>query len=309
MSEQNKHPSIDTTAQQSMIRLMTGLATHEGYTESRLPGIHFMYSTEYIPPSPVTYSPCIVVILQGKKIGRFGDRQVIYDPDHYLVLCVPMPFECETLGTADEPLLGISVQLSTTLIAELLLDLDATPQPRPTPPPIAMESTPLDEDLRSIIFRLLISLTDETDAKILGPSIIRELVYRVLRGPLGHNLRTLALPHSHQGRIGKILNRIHMNYAETFDVDELAREAGMGVSTFFSHFKSIALTSPIQYIKSIRLYKARLKMANEAMTAAEAAIAVGYESVSQFSREYKRFFGISPAADAEQFRKRFIHLI
>ena len=292
-----------------MVGLISELVEHEGYTESRLPGVYFMYSTEYIPPSPTTYCPSIVVIVQGRKVGLFGDRRVVYDPNHYLVLCVPVPFECETLGTPKEPLLGITVQLSSNLIAELLLDLDTVPQSRHEGPPVALDSTPLDDDLREAIFRLLKSLSDETDAKILGPSIIRELVYRVIRGPLGHNLRTLALPHSHQGRIGKILNRIHMNYAETFDVEELAREAGMGVSTFFTHFKSIALTSPIQYIKSVRLHKARLKMTNEGITAAEAAIEVGYESVSQFSREYKRFFGLTPAADAEQLRQRFIHLI
>ena len=268
-----------------------------------------MHSTEYVQPTPITYQPSIVVIVQGKKTGRIGDRRVLYDPDHYLVLCVPLPFECETLGTPEEPLLGVSVRVSSSLVAELLLDLDAAPRDRRAALPKAMDSTPLDDAMRGTVLRLLESLTSETDARIIGPTIIRELVYRVLQGPLGYNLRTLALPHSHEGRIGKILNRIHMNYADEFDVNELAREAGMAVSTFHNHFKSVARISPIQYIKSIRLHKARLKMVNEAMTASEAALEVGYESASQFSREYKRFFGATPAADAELLREQLIHLI
>jgi AraC-like DNA-binding protein len=309
MNENHEAPVSDTAQHQRMIALLSELAKNEGYTQSRLPGVHFMYATEYIPPTQITYDPSIVVILQGRKIGRIGDHQVIYDPDYYLVLCVPLPFECETLGTREEPLLGVSVHVESSMVAELLMGLDTAPQPRQAVLPVAMDSTPLGDTLRGTVLRLLESLTNETDAKILGPSIVRELVYRVLEGPLGYNLRTLALPHSHQGRIGKILNRIHMNYADEFDVNALAGEAGMGVSTFHAHFKSIAHTSPIQYIKSIRLHKARVKMANEALTAAEAAMEVGYESTSQFSREYKRFFGVTPAADANMLRERYIQLL
>ena len=309
MNESTATPDLDNMLNKRMISLLSGLVKNEGYTESRLPGVYFMHSTEYVPPTPITYQPCIVVIVQGKKTGRIGDRRVLYDPDHYLVLAVPLPFECETLGSPEEPVLGVSVQVSSSLVAELLLDLDAAPHDRRAALPQAMDSTPLDDAMRGTVLRLLESLTSETDARIIGPAIIRELVYRVLQGPLGYNLRTLALPHSHEGRIGKILNRIHMNYADEFDVNELAREAGMAVSTFHNHFKSVARISPIQYIKSIRLHKARLKMVNEAMTASEAALEVGYESTSQFSREYKRFFGATPAADAELLREQLIHLI
>jgi AraC-like DNA-binding protein len=129
---------------------------------------------------------------------------------------------------------------------------------------------------------------------------VREITYRVLQGNLGHNLRALAAPHSHFGQISRVLQRMHTDYADTYDVEDLAREAGMSVSTFHAHFKAVTSSSPLQYVKNVKLHKARMLMVHEGASAGAAAAEVGYESVSQFSREFKRLFGAGPAAEAKQ---------
>jgi AraC-like DNA-binding protein len=150
--------------------------------------------------------------------------------------------------------------------------------------------------------RLLESLQSSDDARILGPQIVREITYRVLTGPLGANLRGLAAPQSHFGQITRVLNRLHTDYAGSHDIEALARDAGMSISTFHVHFKRVTASSPLQYLKTIRLHKARTLMVHDGLGAAAAAIKVGYESASQFSREFKRHFGGSPAEVAAQLR-------
>ena len=137
---------------------------------------------------------------------------------------------------------------------------------------------------------------------------MREITYRVLIGPLGHNLRALAAPHTHFGQISRVLNRIHADYSHAFHMATLARDAGMSLSTFHQHFKAVTSSSPLQYLKNVRLHKARMLMVNEGANAGTAASQVGYESASQFSREFKRLFGDGPASMASQLRNSIVRL-
>jgi len=166
----------------------------------------------------------------------------------------------------------------------------------------------LDETLSGATIRLLESLRSPDDARILGPQIIREIIYHVLRGKLGRNLRALAAPDSHFGQISRVLNRIHTDYARNYDIATLARDAGMSVAAFHTRFKAITSSPPLQYLKNVRLHKARMLMVNEGVNASGAALKVGYESASQFSREFKRLFGNGPAAVAAELRKSLIRL-
>jgi AraC-like DNA-binding protein len=290
-----------------MVSLLAGLAQGQGFSASRLPGVKFMRSTEYVAPCPVAYDPSIVLIAQGRKRGVLGERICPYDPNHYLVLTLPVPFECETFGTPEEPLLGMSVGVTPATIAELLAQMDVPASGRDAPPNV-LESAEVEEPLCECAVRLLEALQSPEDARILGAQHVRELTYRVLRGPLGGNLRALAAPHSHFGQIGRVLHRIHTQFTNAFTMEALAREAGMSVSTFHAHFKAVTASSPLQYIKAIRLHKARLMMVHDGIGAAEAALQVGYESASQFSREFKRLFGAAPAAAAAQLRANFTRL-
>jgi len=150
--------------------------------------------------------------------------------------------------------------------------------------------------------RLLESLQAPLDCRVLGPQIVREICYRVLCGEQSGALRAVAARRGHFSQISKVLRRIHADYAAALDVESLAREASMSVSTFHQNFRDVTSTSPLQYIKSIRLHKARMLMAQEGLNASVAARQVGYESSSQFSREFKRFFGDTPVEQAAKMR-------
>lgn len=224
------------------------------------------------------------------------------------MLTLPLPFECETRGSIHDPVYGLSIALKPALVAELMMQMESGGADRVQRTPRAVEATPLDSALRETAVRLAQALRSKDDARILGPAIVREITYRVLLGKLGGNVRALAAPQSHFGRVSRILNRLHAEYAAPVDTESLARDAGMSVSTFHAHFKAITASSPLQYLKTVRLHKAQLLMVNDGANAAEAAMRVGYESASQFSREFKRHFGATPAARAEQLRTRLISL-
>lgn len=282
--------------------LLGELARGEGFSPSRLPGVQFMRTVKHIPRTPIVYEPSIVVIAQGRKTGYLGGQKFIYDPSHYLVLAVPLPFECETEGRPEAPLLGVSIGITPALVAELMLQMESLALDKDSPPQ-AVQAAELDAGLSGATGRLLEALRSDEAARILGPQLVREIAYRVLRGPLGASLQAMAAPHSHFGRISRVLQRIHTDYARAYDMVDLARETGMSVSAFHTHFKAVTAWSPLQYLKNVRLHKARLLMVEEGLNAGAAALKVGYESASQFSREFKRFFGNGPAAAARELRQ------
>lgn len=283
------------------------LARGEGFSNSHLEGVRFMKSTRTTPRMPVSYEPSVCIIAQGRKRGYLGSRVFTYDADNYLVLSVPLPFECETFAEADAPMLGLSVGISPALIAELMLEMSAGPQ-APEAASDAIHAYPMDPVLKDAATRLSRVLAEPDEARILGPQVVREVAYRVLRSEQGGILRRLASPHSAFGRISRVLQLVHQDYAHPWDMGTLAAEAGMSISTFHSHFKAITQSSPLQYLKSIRLHKACLMMVHERATAGMAALQVGYESASQFSREFKRYFGGAPATVAAELRETLVSL-
>ena len=280
-----------------LAELLAGIVDAEGFSDSAIPGVRLMKSSRPSIRAQVSYEPSIVIIAQGRKCGYLGEKKFVYDANHFLVLSVPLPFECETLSSPEGPLLGISIGVNPALIGSLMMELNA-------PPPI-----PMDDALYDATVRLVQTLKDPDDARILGPQVAREIVYRVLRGKEGGPLRALAAPHSHFGQISRVLQRIHRDYAKPLEMATLAGEAGMSVSTFHAHFKAVTSSPPLQYLKNIRLHKARTLMVHEGHTASSAALAVGYESASQFSREFKRFFGKTPAAETEFLKTNLLRLV
>jgi AraC-like DNA-binding protein len=294
--------SLQPPPNRRLVLLLSELAPRDGFLPSRLPGVSFMRSSRHIPRCPITYEPGIFIVLQGRKTGYLGNKRIVYDPNHYLVLSVPMPFECETDGTLGEPMLAVCIGVTPAAVTELLMQMENV-QPANGSQPQAMQATALDDVLRGATIRLLESLRSADDTRILGPQIVREILYYVLRGNLGRNLRALATPDSHFGRISHVLNRIHMDYARRYDIAALARDSGMSVAAFHLRFKAITSSSPLQYLKNIRLHKALMLMINEGVNASGAAVKVGYESASQFSREFKRLFGNGPASVAAEMRR------
>ena len=250
---------------------------------------------------PVLYEPCVAFVVQGNKRGFLGDRTFIYSPNSYLVLTAPLPFECETEGSAEEPLLCLYVRLRRETIAELLASLSPDRMP-PSVVPRTIESVAMDAEMSDAVLRLLRSMRSPDDARILGPQLIREIVYRVLTGRQGSALRAMVGFDSHFSRICRALNQIHRDYQKSLNIGQLARVAGMSPSVFHLHFKAVASTTPVQYLKAVRLHKARSLMIDEGLGAASAATRVGYQSASQFSREFKRLFGYPPASETSRFK-------
>ncbi|MFU3350121.1 AraC family transcriptional regulator [Pseudomonas aeruginosa] len=287
-----------------MAELILQLAPQEGHTRSLLDGVRLMRADRPLGRTPVLYEPSIVIVCQGHKRGYLANRVYHYDPQHYLVLSVPLPFSTETDASPQEPLLAVSVRLDMTAVADLVIEVDQQASGASTAP-AGIVSTPLDATLADTTVRLLRALRSPLEARVLGPAIVRELCFRVLLGEQGGAIRAALASHGNFGRIARVLRRIHTDYAQSLDVAALAREAGLSVPAFHAHFKTVAATSPIQYIKSVRLHQARLMMIRDHVTAAGAAVRVGYESPSQFNREFKRLFGRSPGEEAREMRSAF----
>ncbi len=292
------------TRQQRMIELMGKLAPSEGQTLSALEGVKLMRASKSLPRTPVLYEPSVVIVCQGRKRGFLGEQSFIYDAQQFLVLSVPLPFESETIASPEEPLLAMSIRINLAVAAEIVLSLDESHH-QPQASPVGMCATPLDNKLGDAVLRLLETLTSPTDTRILGSAIMREIYFRVLTGEQGPAIRAALTHQSHFGKISKALRRIHTDYADGLDVDTLATEAGMSVAAFHANFKGVTTTSPMQYLKTTRLHKARLLMIQDGLSAATAAGRVGYESTSQFSREFKRLFGRTPVEEVDRMRKSF----
>lgn len=292
----------ETSNKKRLVELLAALATQEGLTPSILEDVRFMRADGSYPRAAVVYDQRIVIVGQGRKKGYLGGEVYTYDPYNYLVLATPLPFECETEASPEKPLLAVSIGVNPAVIGELLVDMGDDGQARGEAQR-GIYSTPLTDELIDATVRLLECLHSARDSRILGPQIVREITYRVLCGEQGGALRALAIRHGAFGQIARVLKRIHVDYADALDVETLANEASMSVSSFHHNFKAVTATSPLQYLKSIRLHKARMLMVQDGLNASTAAEQVGYESASQFSREFKRLFGASPADESAKMRE------
>ena len=279
--------------------------TDKGSTESRLKGVRLFKSTQPIPRKPVVYDPGICIVAQGHKIGYLGDQVFRYDANNYLVVSVTMPFECETCASPEESLLGLYIDVDMTQLHDLIGRLGLQAEighagekglPRGIGPAV------LDENMADAITRLLVCLQSETESQILGPGLVREILYRALCGAQAPVLYSLAMHSGTFSQVAYALKMMQSDYAAKLDVEQLASKARMSISAFHRAFKEITSESPMQYLKKVRLTKAKNLMVQENMKAYIAADKVGYESSSQFSREFKRYFGQSPAEMLRELR-------
>ncbi|WP_323121409.1 AraC family transcriptional regulator [Burkholderia alba] len=292
-------------AQRRTVDLLRTLAPDEGYNLTALPGVRILRSDRALSRTPVLYDPGIVIVCQGRKRGYFGDKLYVYDAQHYLAVAVPVPFDMETDATPARPLLAIYLHLDFAVAAELMLQIDRQSTAERTQAPQSMMSSPMDADMRASVLRFLEAMNRPLEAAVLGPGLLRELYFRVLAGTQGSAMRAALAMKGHYGKIGRALRCIHAGYAEPLNLPQLALEAGMSIPAFHSHFKAITQTSPMQYLKSTRLHQARLLMVRQDLTAEAACRAVGYTSPSQFSREFRRLFGLTPAAETKRMRQHF----
>lgn len=278
------------------------LKSNDKICNERLAGIRLLYGVEPGPRTPVMYQPGIIFLFSGHKIGYINEREFRYDANEYLLLTVPLPFECETWATPEVPLAGIRLDIDVLQLQELLMDIGEDERFQLPMAASGINSATLSDEILCAVERLLDVMERPLDARILGKQIIREILYHVLMGPRGGALLALVSRQTHFSLISRVLKQIEMKYTENLNVEQLAAEANMSVSAFHHNFKAVTSTSPLQYLKSYRLHKARMMMIHDGMKASTAAMRVGYESASQFSREFKRYFGITPGEDAARMR-------
>ncbi|UII69116.1 AraC family transcriptional regulator [Pseudomonas sp. HN11] len=287
-----------------IIELMGRLAPVEGYNLSALDDVRFLRSNRPLHRVPVLYDPGIVIVCQGRKRGYLGDEIYLYDAQHYLVVSVPVPFTMETDASDAEPMLAVYLRLDFTLAAELMVALDECAE-LVEAKPRGMYSSPMDDLLSESLLRFLEAMSVPMDAHILGRALMREIYYRIITGEQGGSMRAALNRQGQFGKVARAIRKIHGCYDQPLDVEALANEAMMSVPSFHAHFRTVTDTSPMQYLKSTRLHQARLLMLRSDITAASACAKVGYESASQFSREFKRFFGRTPQEEIQWMKRTY----
>jgi AraC-like DNA-binding protein len=276
-----------------------GLDDINGNSSTYLPGVHFYRVDKSSPRQPLLYQSGIIIIGQGRKVIHLGEHSVEYGAGDYLVIGVPLPLECEAFVDNDLPILGLSIDVPASLLHELvnlLYQQDTFSSLCKKPLECGLKAVNSDQSFQLSCVRLLSALKDKTQAQVLGPGLIREIVYHVLVGPQGHTLFGLAQHDGQYARIARALNRVHKDYSTELSVETLAAEVNMSVSAFHRAFRQVTMESPVQYLKKVRLQKAKELINYAGKRANEAATMVGYASPSQFSREFKRHFNQSPSA-------------
>ncbi|WP_369059563.1 AraC family transcriptional regulator [Caulobacter sp. 73W] len=265
-------------------------------------GVHLLRAFHRPPSIRRFYNPQLCVVLQGAKQMMIGEETLDYRAMEALMVSIELPASGRIVDASPtEPFIGIVIELDLGAMRDVLEHMDAPPIPTSRSASGAFVTT-IDEALGECVLRLLRLADTPKAVPILYPSIMREIYYWLLSGPHGGDVCKKALPNSHTDRICKSILVLRTNYAETLRVEELAESAGMSPSSFHQHFKALTSMSPIQFQKQLRLLEARRLMVSNAANVAEAAYQVGYESPSQFSREYARAFGVAPKRDATNLR-------
>lgn len=271
----------------------------EGTMETIIPGVYFHRATKSSPRQPLIYNSGIIIVGQGHKVIHFPDHQIRYGEGDYLVLGVPVPLECEAFTDNDLPVMGIAIDINPAMLHKLVNQMMQHKPLATSSASIqtgAVQSATLDTTMELVTHRLLTVLNNPLEAEVFGEDIVKELVYRVLCGPQGHTLIGLAMHDGHYARIARTLSTMHSSYANQITVEGLAEDVNMSVSSFHRAFKQVTFESPLQYLKKVRLAKAKELIITSGSKANEAALKVGYTSASQFSREFKRHFNKTPRA-------------
>ena len=293
----------DVDTRSDLLNLARRYCREAGVFSTPLPGFKVVRRDATSEALVGRYAALVCLVLQGEKKVWSGKRVFRYDPENYLVSCVDVPATFQvTKATPQEPYIGLTLELQPSLIYHILHESTVS-QIREEDSAGGFYVEKVTADLAGAFARLLRSLENTNELKILAPSIVQEIHYRLMSSRYGTKIRQLGVVGSRSQRIGKVVEHLQKDYAVPLRVTELARMANMSPSAFHLHFRQVTNMSPLQYQKQIRLQEARRMLSVEPMDAASVAFKVGYESPSQFSREYRRVFGQPPMRDVEGLRR------
>ncbi|MEH6347420.1 MAG: AraC family transcriptional regulator [Bermanella sp.] len=297
---------LDKSAQQKIISRLKEVLPHDGVKESPIPGLTLMRSSEPNLRQPVVYLPSIYVVLQGSKRAYIEDETYNYDAFNYLVLTVALPIEAHVICASEsQPYLALRLDIDLDMVRELLLEMGSLKKSDAQEVQRGIFISTTEEELVDNFLKLL-TLSDqdhaqfENNLRILVPMIKKEIVFRVLCGQQGDLLKAVAQGQRQQTSISEAIQFIQHHFDEPLEIQTLANAANMSISSFHQYFKGVTGLAPLQYIKSMRLHHAKRLLLQGGHNISDAAFQVGYSSASQFSREYKRFFNMSPRQSIEQ---------
>lgn len=286
--------------------LISRHAPGEGVFETRLPRVSLVRSSCPTEPLHTLYPPSFCLVAQGRKQVAIAGQRIEYDPASFLVVGIDLPAIGAVISaSAAEPFLCLRLEFDRGVLAEVLTQ---RPETAATASPKALGTSAATPELVDATARLLALADEPEDALHLAPLVEREIVHRLLAGPQGPLLRQIASGEGRLGQIDRVVRFIRGSYRETFCIEQLADLAGMSVSAFHAHFRAVTTMTPLQFRNHIRLQEARRLMVMEGLTAAQAGFRVGYDSPSQFSRDYARIHRAPPKQDVARLRGQYAQL-
>lgn len=289
-------------AQLAELQAIIGRYSAEGPTETAIPRTWLFRCTAPTVPMPGIHEPAVCVVVQGRKQAMLGANTLVYDAAHYLIVSVDLPILGNVIeATPEKPYLAFRLSLDPRMLAAMLLDMPPMPGDDARAP-AGLALSPLTAELIDPVLRLVRLLDRPADIAMLAPLAEREILYGLLQGPQRDMLRQIALADSRLSQINRAIGWIKRHYADPFRIETVVEAARMSPSSFHHHFKAVTSMSPLQYQKQIRLQEARRLILAQHKDAASVGFAVGYDSPSQFSREYRRLFGEPPVRDATRLR-------
>jgi AraC-like DNA-binding protein len=274
----------------------------EGIVETAIPGLALYRATEPSPIVHTLYRPALCIMAQGQKVVRLEGEVYCYDPLHYLVASVTLPVTGEvTVAAVEQPYLSLRLDIDPAELASLIASAGPIGVPNQGSGR-GLHVDRLDAPLLDAVLRLVRLLDNPRDIAMLAPLVQREILYRLLHSPQGQLLRDIATADSQAHRVNRAIEWLNQHYGEPLRIEELAKVANLSTSTLHHRFKALTAMSPLQYQKQLRLQEARRLMLCENLDVSSAGYRVGYESPSQFSREYSRLFGEPPVRDLARLR-------
>lgn len=296
----------DDRAMPALRALASSIARWTGNGEqldTAIPGLSLYRREAPTEPTSGMYEPSVCLVAQGAKRVVLGDDAYVYDARHYLITSVHLPTVVQvTSASPEEPYLGLRLTLDRRQVSQLMAD-SHLPSPRTQQSTRGMATAKVTPALLAAFQRLVDLLAEPEAIPMLAPTVQREIIYRLLVGDLGARLRQVALAGSQSHQIARAIDWLKVNFAKPLRIEDLATEARMSRSTFHHRFRAMTALSPLQFQKRLRLNEARRLMLAERLDASTAAFQVGYESPSQFSREYNRLFGAPPLRDITKLRR------
>jgi AraC-like DNA-binding protein len=290
--------------QQSKLAMLVGQnISADGMQATAISSLYLLRASQPTVPVHALHQPALCIVAQGRKQVILADKLYFYGPDHCLIVSVDLPVVGQVIeATPEAPYLCLRLDLDPGQLSALMMEANISVTAKLKPGP-GLSVSDVGPELLDAAIRLLRLLETPKDIAILAPLIIREILYRLLMSGQSARLRQIAHADNHIQSITRAINWLKRNYTEPFHIEKIAREASMSASALHHHFKTITAMSPLQYQKQLRLQEARRLMLGQAMDAATASFNVGYESPSQFSREYSRLFGAPPSRDIARLKE------